>query len=139
MKRLWAYALLLLTALILGSCLQDSGFDEKLLETLDSPSLVVKGKTVFRYDDRSCQESWSPVSRTYRAGTDTMSDWFEIQMSAVPSENEMDIEANLSWTGRDNQQSLSHQHFELRATDDRGLVWLWCKRQQITVVIRLID
>ena len=139
MKRMLRYLFCAALLLTLGSCLPEGDFDERMLSDHQLPSLTVKGRTVFEYDPHSCQESWSPTTLTYRSGTDTMSDWFEIRLSNIPSELDRDIMANLSWTGRNSEESLSRLHFELRATDSDGHAWLWCRRQQILVVLRLID
>ena len=139
MKTAFKYVLTLICALSWAvACVRDDGFDARLAERFDGPCLIVKGATVFSFEETSCQESYRPSQKLYRAGTDTMSDFFSVKMSAVPSSEGQKLTCTLSWTGVSKETVQDRLSFSVQ--EIRGdLIWLWCSRQQIAVAVRILQ
>ena len=119
------------------SCTRGDGFDKSDLD-LDEVCLKVKGNVQFSFDPYSCQISFNRGRRQFRAGTDTMSDYFKLDMSSLPSETDQTLVASISWTTSDDVASMSGLSFKVEKIGGDGMVWLWCAEQRITVVMRLL-
>ena len=131
-------AWIMLSALSLAGCKKDNGFDDKLPEMMGGPCLVIRNSTVFRYTEEVCQESYMPTRRLYRAGTDTMSDFFSVKMSEVPVSEGQHITCSITWTDKNREKAVDRLSFEVQTISD-GVVWLWCAGQQIAVAVRILN
>ena len=128
--------LTLLALLTLSSCESRDGFGAEDFDSSDV-CLRVKGKMVFEYVPQSCQIAFNRGRKEFRAGTDTMSDYFLLKLSSIPWEPGQVVSASLQWTTSDNMVSLDKLNFEVEDVRDDGKMWLWCPSQKINVVIRL--
>lgn len=135
MKRL---LIIISAAMMLAACHKDSGFDKAQIAD-PTPRLCVKKKEAFRYDGLKCQMSFNKSLRQFRAGTDTMSDYFIVKMSAVPQSAGQIITADLEWTTPTGVNSQSGVSFEVVQVDSGNNAWLWSSRQDLSVVIKVLQ
>ena len=127
----------LLSLAFLSGCNRD-GFSKSELESPDV-RLSVKGSEVFGYVAGSSQMALNRGRKEFRAGTDTMSDYFLLRMSELPRETGQALTGTLQWTTSDDIVNRSGLSFKVERIADDGTVWLWCASQKITVVMRLLN
>ena len=129
----WLLALVLLAA----ACNRD-GFSKSDLEITDV-CLKVKGVMTYSYAAGSSQIAFNRGRKEFRAGTDTMSDYFLLKMSEIPHENGQVLTGFLQWTTDDDIVTRNGLSFKVERIGDDGTVWLWCAAQKITVVMKLLN
>ncbi len=131
--------LLLVAALILTtSCDKGNGFNKDELR-YDTVCLKVKGVSVFKYEPKTCQMAFNRGRAQFRCGTDTMSDYFIVDLDSVPSEEKQTVSGSLEWTTVDDVVTMGGLSFSVEGISPDGTVWLWCAKQKITAVIRLLN
>ena len=135
MKRL---LIIIAAAMALAACHKISGFDKAQIAD-STVRICVKKSEAFRYDALKCQMSFNKSLRLFRAGTDTMSDYFIIKMSAVPQSAGQIITADLEWTTPTGVNSQSGVSFEVVQVDSDNNAWLWSARQEISVVMKVLQ
>ena len=101
-------------------------------------SLSVGPTDVFVYKDLTCQMVWNSTLKQFRAGTDNMSDYFQIKLSDIPSSSGQTLTGDVSWTTSSSVNSLSDLPFEVIQVDSDGNAWLWCRKQRMAMVIRML-
>lgn len=139
MRKAGSYIVLLLAlCFVLGGCDRRDGFDHKDFEAADV-CLRVRGEMVFDYTPGRNQISFNRGRKQFRMGTDTMSDYFTINMSEIPSEEGDVITASLQWTTYDDIMTQNGLSFKVLEMSDDGKVWLWCAKQKITVVMMILN
>lgn len=129
----WALCLVMAAA----GCNRD-GFNKADLEITDV-CLRVKGEDVFAYIPYATQMSLNRGRKEFRAGTDTMSDYFLLRMSELPREHGQVFTGTLQWTTADDIVTRTGLSFKVEKIGDDGTVWLWCAAQKITVVMKLLN
>ena len=129
--------LLLLAALLVPACNRD-GFDKSDLD-ITEVCLKVRGSMVFSYTPGSSQMALNRGRKEFRAGTDTMSDYFLLRLSELPRESGQVLTGTLKWTTSDEIGSRTGLSFKVERIADDGTVWLWNASQKITVVMRLLN
>ena len=135
-RRLLAILLVIVTVMPVG-CNRKGSYDKALL--LDNTvCLMVKKSTVFSYDPLTCQMAYNKSTRQFRAGTDTMSDYFTVRLSSVPSSSGQTVTGDVTWTTSSSVSSLSGVTFEVEQVDSDGNVWLWSSRQEIAAVVKIL-
>lgn len=132
------FALLLFAVIPICGCTVKDGFDRKDFEASDV-CLRVKGEDVFTYIPGSNQMAFNRGKKQFRAGTDTMSDYFIINFSSLPSGEGDVVTASLKWTTHDDIVTQNGLSFKVVEVSSDGKIWLWCARQRITVVMRMLD
>lgn len=125
-------------ALLLGTGCNRDGFNKADFEITDV-CLKVKGSVVFSYVPEASQMAFNRGRKEFRAGTDTMSDYFLLKMSELPAENGQVLTGSLQWTTTDDVVTRSSLPFKVERIADDGTVWLWCESQRITVVMKLLN
>ena len=120
-----------------AGCNRD-GFNKSDLEITDV-CLRVKGEEVFGYIPYATQMSLNRGRKEFRAGTDTMSDYFLLKMSELPREHGQVFTGTLQWTTADDIVTRTGLSFKVEKVGDDGAVWLWCAAQKITVVMKLLN
>ena len=129
--------LLLLAAPLLSSCNRD-GFDRSDFD-ITEVCLKVRGSVVFAYTPGNSQMALNRGRKEFRAGTDTMSDYFLLRLSELPQETGQVLTGTLKWTTSDDIVSRTGLSFKVERVADDGTVWLWNASQKITVVMRLLN
>ena len=120
-----------------AGCNRD-GFNKSDLEITDV-CLRVKGEEVFGYIPYATQMSLNRGRKEFRAGTDTMSDYFLLKMSELPREHGQVFTGTLQWTTADDIVTRTGLSFKAEKVGDDGTVWLWCAAQKITVVMKMLN
>jgi hypothetical protein len=120
-----------------AGCNRD-GFNKSDLEITDV-CLRVKGEEVFAYIPYATQMSLNRGRKEFRAGTDTMSDYFLLKMSELPREHGQVFTGTLQWTTADDIVTRTGLSFKVEKVGDDGTVWLWCAAQKITVVMKMLN
>ena len=129
--------LLLLSALSFPACNRD-GFDKSDFD-ITEVCLKVRGSVVFAYTAGTSQMALNRGRKEFRAGTDTMSDYFLLKLSELPQETGQVMSGSLKWTTNDDIVTRRGLSFKVERIGDDGTVWLWCASQKITVVMRLLN
>ncbi len=139
MRKFRYILILVLAAALFGAtaCNRD-GFSKADLEITDV-CLRVKGVNVFQYEPYLSQVALNKGRKEFRAGTDTMSDYFLLKMSELPREDGQVITGSLQWTTDDDIVTRNALSFKVERIDAAGTVWLWCAAQKITVVMKLLN
>jgi len=137
MKTPCKYLILFVPVLLLTFSCSNSDIPEILED--DTPSLVIKGASQFRFDAQSCQESFSVSRKEFRVGDDKMSDYFILTLDNLPLTEGMKVSGRLMWTTDDDIRTLSNQKFSVLKVDDKQTVWLKCEAERIYVVARMVN
>ena len=124
--------------LVLGTGCSRDGFDKSDFEITDV-CLKVKGSVVYSYVSGASQMALNRGRKEFRAGTDTMSDYFLLKMSELPRENGQVLTGTLQWTTDDDVVTRNSLSFKVERIADDGMTWLWCEAQRITVVMKLLN
>ena len=138
MRKCFVLLFALLAALVAFPACNRDGFNKADFELTDV-CLKVKGTLVYQYVSGSSQMALNRGRKEFRAGTDTMSDYFRLTLSELPRENGQTMTGSLQWTTSDNTPSLSGLSFKVERIGDDGTVWLWCPSQKILVVMKLLN
>ncbi len=104
----------------------------------DDMMLQVNGSVCFNYSPAACQLFCSRDTRTFRAGTDTMSEYYETTLSAIPTEVGQSVTGNISWTTGSRISSKNSITLEtVRLEGDK--IWLWNGQNKLGVVVRFFN
>lgn len=133
MKRL----LLIILLTVLAAACNKNKMEPELLES-DDLCLVIKGKTIFSYDEDDCQISYNPTARIFRIGDDTMDDYFTLTTNSIPSSQGDKVKGDLQWTSQNSIQSRKYVQFEVKKIEN-GTVWLWSKTDRIAAVVKILE
>jgi len=137
--RLQHIVALMLALLALSSCNKTDGFDESLLQ-LEESALIVNGNQIFTYAPNTCQCSFNRQSKTFRMGTDGMSDYVVAVFEKLPNEvGESVICKTLKWTGKTYLESRTNVEFRVKEIDSEGRIWLWAPSFKMCLVMRVLD
>lgn len=105
---------------------------------VDNLHMQIYGSVCFNYNPDACQLSCSRDTRTFRAGTDTMSEYYEVVLSAIPSSEGQKVSGNVTWTSGSRLNSKNSITLEaVRLEGDR--IWLWNGQSKLGVVVRFFD
>lgn len=137
MRRILAFAAAALAAATLSSCSQ-SEVDASFLEDY-GVCLKVDGKMVHVFDELTWQLSYNPSSKTFRAHSDTMSDYFSLKCSSLPTTVGQSLTGSLEWSTSSDIKTRSGLDFTVEQMDSDGNVWLWCSKKDIGVCVRTLD
>lgn len=133
MKRI--LTLVLAAVLCLCSC-HDDIFPAFVAD--DSIHLEVDGVLQLRYDETYCQLGFSRERRQFRMCTDSMSDYFAVQMSALPNSEGDLLQADLTWTTK--RDVITRKNIALEVVKTEGdKFWLWNEQGRIALVIQILD
>lgn len=135
MKRI---LIIMAAALLTVACHKDTGFDKTQIADA-TVRMSVKKNEVFRYDEYKSQMSYNKSLKQFRAGDDKMSEYFLIQMSAVPVRAGQTFTADLEWTTSSGVSSLSSVPFEVVQMGADNTAWLWSARQDISMVVEILQ
>lgn len=133
MKRL---PLIILLVVFAAACNKNK-MEPEILES-ENLCLVIKGKTIFSYDENDCQISYNPGSRIFRIGDDTMDDYFTLTANTIPSAKGDKVKGDLQWTSESSIQSRKYVQFEVQKIEN-GTVWFWSKTDRIAAVVKILE
>lgn len=131
--------LIIIAAVMMAvACQKETGFDKTQI-TDSTVRLLVSKSEVFRYDELQCQMAYNKSLKQFRAGTDNMSDYFIVKMSAVPTKAGQSLTADMEWTTSSSINNLSAVPFEVVQMDADNNAWLWSSKQDISLVLKILQ
>ncbi|MBO7547538.1 MAG: hypothetical protein J6Y27_08445 [Bacteroidales bacterium] len=138
MRKILLRLVFLASALLAAGCHND-GFDQVWLKE-ESLCVVSGTQKVFSYDPLTCQQAFNRSTRTFRAFTDDMSDYYVLTMGSLPSEAGEKIGGcSLEWTTADDVKTLKGLTFAVEKIETgTGKVWLWCSSEGLVVIAQLL-
>lgn len=132
----YAYILILFAAGILASC-RDNNVDEAFTLN-DTVRMEYNGAVLFTYSPLTCQLFFNRDSRTFRAGTDNMSDYFSLTLSDIPKSGTDVVNGDIWWSSGMNVANITN--ITLRVVKLEGdKIWLWAAKERIGLVVRVLD
>lgn len=133
MKRL----AILATAVLLCLCsCHDDIFPRFVAD--DSIHLEVDGVQQLHYDETYCQLGFSRERCQFRMCTDSMSDYFAVQMNMLPNAEGDMLRADLTWTT--SRDVITRKNIALEVVKAEGdKFWLWNEQGRIALVIQILD
>ena len=127
----------LLGCLILSSCTGGKA-DPDFIATTDC-NLRVKGEVVFKYTPNTCQTAFNRRNCEFRVHTDNMSDYYCVVLNLVPTAEGQKAKGSITWTNRSDVVTCKDLTFHVKKADRGGRLWLWCRKEQIGVVIHVLE
>ena len=104
----------------------------------DTVRLEISGATVFLFDEDGCQLSFNEKRKTFRAFTDTMLDYFEIQLDAIPDKVGDRTNATVIWSTENGERTK--ENITLEARGIRGdVIWLCDPGRHTAAVVRVLE
>lgn len=137
MRRIFTYIVLALSGIFFTGCIGNS-VDQAFLY-YEGNTVHVNGAPQFSWDEKTCQMSFSRDAKEFRVFTDTMSDYYSIKMSEIPSSQGQSISCDLTWTTSDDVITKKGVTFKVEQIDVDGKVWLWNRKEKIGVIVQIID
>ena len=136
MKSLAYTAILLITALLVISCVHDN-FDTALLDD-STPRLIVGGKTVRQYNQADGQLGYNASRNEFRVSNDTMSEYFVLTCSDSPVSEGRKIKCDVSWTTPSGKQKRTGITFRVELMED-DTIWLWSSSESVSAVVKVLQ
>lgn len=132
--RRWMLIFFLPLAFLFAGCEEaDLSEDFKINDQL---RMEIKGYAIFRFDPLNCQIGFNRERCEFRVHTDNMSDFFAIQLEAMPSGLGQKIDGTASWTTGDDLHRKK-TIFEVVKIDDNR-IWLWSPDSRIAAVVQAL-
>jgi hypothetical protein len=132
------YILTLALLPLLATCGKKVEMDPVLYES-DTIALMVKGKTVFTFDEGTMQLGFNRSRRQFRASNDDMTSFFIITCSDLPRQEGQELTADVQWGSGSSVRTSSGLTFKVEKYDGTGLVWLWCATDKTGAVVRILN
>lgn len=100
--------------------------------------LELDGIKVFVHDDATCQLSFNRQRGSFRAHTDTMLDYFVVELDEIPQSAGAAVAADVFWSSTDGERS--RKRITLEAKRIKGdLIWLCDDSRRIAAVVRVLE
>jgi hypothetical protein len=100
--------------------------------------LELDGVKVFVHDDATCQLSFNRQRGSFRSHTDTMLDYFVVELDAIPESEGASAVANIYWSSTDGERS--RKNITLEAKRIKGdLIWLCDAGRRTAAVVRVLE
>lgn len=128
--------LLFAVCLLLCGCKPDISIET--FSSSDQIRLEVNGNIVMNYSAGNCQLAFNRQKCEFRVSTDTMSDYFIVRLSEIPTSEGQSVSAFIEWTTdysivRKNGITLD----PVRIQGDK--IWLWNRTDKIGTVIKILE
>ena len=128
--------LFFIICLLLCGCKPDISIET--FSSSDQIRLEVNGNVVMKYVASGCQLAFNSQKCEFRVSTDTMSDYFIVRLSEIPSSEGQSVSAYIEWTTdynivRKNGITLD----SVRIQGDK--IWLWDRADKIGTVIKILE
>lgn len=127
-------ALAIFSAIALSGC-SCNKLDEDFLNST-TLCLRIKGKTLHKYSPEHCQLGFNEQKKQFRVHNDTMSEYYILTCSSIPTSTGQKINCDLKWSTPSSVSSKSNIEFTVEKIDDNGNIWLWNKSNGIAVSVR---
>lgn len=134
MKR---YAFILITVLLLASSCNGTHEITNFSNT-DAVRLEVAGITQFYYDPLTCQMAFNRERGEFRVHTDSMSDYFLVKLSEIPTETGQEVTGDITWTTVNDL--MTRQNITLILINSQGdKLWFWNANYRIGAEVRILE
>lgn len=137
MRRLLYFLAAIVSAACMTGCFGSSA--DPYFLSYDENALQVAGVPQFSWDEKTCQMSFSRDSREFRVFTDTMSDFYCVKMSTIPTSAGQSLSCDLTWTTPDDISTRSGMSFRVEQISPDGTVWLWNRKEKIGVIVQILE
>lgn len=130
--------LCILAMLSLGFC-SCQGVTELSSFVLDSTvRLELDGNKVFSYDEADCQLAFNESRCEFRAHSDTMLDYFVLQLSEIPNKTGTAVTANIRWSTLYGESEKENVTLETKRISG-DIIWLCDASRHTAVVVRVLE
>ncbi len=126
-----------IVVLALSGCRHKYEPDQEFWDNADV-CLRMDGADYIRYVPETFQLGFSPDNAQFRVNNDTMSEFFILTCSELPVSVGQTVKASLRVGSGKKMYYKSGLEFEVKKVNDDGLVWLWCRRRNIGVTVRVL-
>jgi len=100
--------------------------------------LELDGMKVFVHDDATCQLSFNRQRGSFRSHTDTMLDYFVVELDAIPQTEGATAVADIYWSSTDGERN--RKKVTLEAKRIKGdLIWLCDEGRRTAAVVRVLE
>lgn len=128
--------LVLFSLLLLSGCKQERPYESFILR--EDFCIETGGAACFVYKPETCQLFYSHDTRCFRAGTDTMSDFYEVTVNTIPAFVGQTVQGSVSWACASSTGNRKNITLEaMRVEGDK--IWLWSSQAQLGVVVQFFD
>ena len=121
-------------ALLACSCDPYGGFDFD--ENVTAPFLTVGEEVLFEYDASSCQLYFEPSERLFRAGTDTMEDYFQVRITEGTLGRGETLKVDLEYSTPRGSSSYCGLRMKEKKTVSGNIHYLWSEKKCILVAVK---
>ncbi|MCQ2135243.1 MAG: hypothetical protein MJY88_09775 [Bacteroidales bacterium] len=129
MKR---YIIVIIAALSLACSCDKVKVDQDFLDS-ENLCLVEAGRKIHTYDPLTWQVAFNKDKKEFRVFSDTMSDYYVLTCSEVPTAVGQEIHANLKWS---ESSIVNRTGLTFRVEKISGdKIWLWCRKSRIEVSV----
>ncbi len=137
MRKNLRHIILILLAVSLCGCVKTYEPDQFFLEESDMV-LKIGGKNKIRYNSDNYQIGYSPDRKQFRLHNDTMSEFFILTCSELPSKQGQKVKCALKYCTANEIDYKTGLEFDVRKISD-NIIWLWCKKKNIGVTVKTLD
>lgn len=112
--------------------------DPEFVNTYDC-NLRVRGEAVFNYSPLTCQTAFNRERNEFRVHTDNMSDYYCLTLHSIPTAEGQRIKGDIVWTNKSDVITRKDLAFQVKKADRAGRFWLWNRKEQIGVVVHVLE
>ena len=131
-------SILLILSVLLLACSCSQKADPEFLQTNDF-CLRIKDNVIFNYNENTCQSAFNRKKCEFRVHTDSMSDYYCVTLNGVPVSEGEKLSGDIVWTSTSSVLSKRGCNFVVSKLDAQRRVWLWSRKEQIGVVVQILD
>lgn len=139
MRRFGHFVLGMVLTICAAACHEEKSFDDGLTRKYDVPCLLAGGSVKHKYQEGTWQELYSPTQVVFCIGDDTMSEYFQVELSAVPSYIGQSLTGSVEWTSDTDVRAHKGLSWTVEDITDAGLIWLWNSQRKIVVALRVLE
>lgn len=104
----------------------------------DAIRLEVAGMTRFVYNPLNCQMAFNRERGEFRVSTDTMSDYFIVRLSEIPTQTGQEVTGDVIWTT--DTDVVNRNGITLRLVNVQGdKMWFWNANYRIGAEVRVLE
>lgn len=137
MRRIATYITVLVTTALACGCVKTYEPDQFFLEE-NNVVLKIDGKSKLKYDPEKSQLGFSPDRKQFRLHNDTMSEFFILTCSELPTKQGQNIKCSLKYCTPNEIDYKTGLEFNVRKFSD-DTIWLWCKKKNIGLTVKTLN
>lgn len=121
---------------ILATGCSEYDIDEILLDRSDI-SVTMKGKDVYIFDPNKAQINFNIEKREYRMFDEDFLNWVTIVWNEIPTTSGQKLITDIEWGTKTGFKKREGIEFEVRKTEDDGMIWLWNESDKIGMTLKI--